>query len=68
MEESTPGWFYPVVFGLMPATMLLLWILTYLPLSDAVSDWLAGNGFTYIFIAAGVGTGLLMWYGASNYW
>jgi len=67
MEESAPDWFWVLVISVMPATMLLLWILSSLPLSDGALTWLAKNGFAYIFIASGVVTGLLLWYGSNKY-
>jgi hypothetical protein len=66
MGDTAPAWLWLVTIGLMPATMLLLWLLTLVPVPDRVVDWVAGSGFTYMFVGAGVGTALLLVY-ASKY-
>ncbi len=66
MAGTAPDWLWLTTIGLMPATMLVLWLLTLAPVPDRVVDWAAESGFTYMFIAAGVGTALLLLY-ASTY-
>ena len=69
---DAPSWFYPVALSLFPASFVLLWALSHVP-NSALSrvifqlDKDDASPPYWLPIAAGIGTGVMLVYGANTY-